>query len=117
MAKLPQAQRFSDKSAPVKMVQELYDIYDYAEFVVGNGISDYNVALNQSDLFKNCKQAWLVVIDHSKDISIKFNDVSMPAISCGYETSPREWRDILKVSNMFITNNSGASATIKVILV
>jgi hypothetical protein len=117
MAILPQSARFGDRQQPLKVTEELYDIYDYAEFVVGNGVSDYDVAANQSALFANCKSAWLAVIEYNKNISIKFNDTSMPAITCGYDTSPREWRNILKIKNMFITNNSGAVVTLKVLLV
>ena len=117
MARLNQSARFGDRQMPLKVSQELYDVYDYAEFVVGTGVTDYNVLANQSALFKNCKSAWLVLMEYNKDISIKFNNTDMPAIACGYETSPREWRDVFKVSNIFITNNSGATATIGILLV
>lgn len=117
MSNLPQSKRFSNRQDAVKTVNDLYDVYDFAEFIVGTGITDYDVKTNQSNLFKNCPAASLVVIEYDKNINVKFNSTSMPSISCGYETSPREWRDILKVTNLFITNNSGGSATIKVILV
>ena len=117
MAGLPQSARFSDKMVPQKVSAPLYESYDYAEFVVGDGVSDYDVVANQSALFKNAKVAWLAVIEYNKTISIKFNSTAMPSIGCNYATSPREFRNILKITNIYITNASGAAATVKVLLV
>jgi hypothetical protein len=117
MSRLPQSARFNDVSDAIKTAPQLYDIYDYAEFTVGNGVSDYDVRTNQSSLFKNCSSAWLVQLSFNKNISVKFNSTDMPSISLGYEVSPAEWRDILKVTNIYITNSSGSSVIVKALLV
>jgi hypothetical protein len=117
MSNLPQSSRFGDRSTPLKTAPDLYDVYDYAEFTVGTGITDYDVRTNQSALFKNCSTAWLALITFNKNISVKFNSTDMPAIALDYGISPAEWKDIFKITNIYITNASGANATIKILLV
>ena len=114
---LPQTARFSDHSHPIKMVSQLYETYDFDEFTVATGITDYDVKTQRSAMFYNIKNAWLMILEYNKDISIKFNSTDMPAMSISMETSPREYRDIFKMTNLYITNASGATVTVRILLV
>jgi hypothetical protein len=116
MSKLPQSARFGDRANPVKTAPELYDVYDYAEFTIATGITDYDVRANQSKLFKNCGTALLAVFEYNKNISVKFNSTALEAINFDYGLSPKEW-SILKITDIYITNASGANVTIGITLV
>ena len=110
--------RFSQKNNPVKTVDELYSKYDYvSSFAVANSTTDYDVKAQQSTAFKNVKRAWLAVIWTDQNISVKFNSTSNPAIAVSISKSPFELRNILDVSNIYITNSSGETANIEVMLV
>lgn len=109
--------RFSDHAIPQKMVSQLYDIYDYASFTVTDSTTDYDVADQVAALFKNVENAWLCRIDTNQDVTIKLNDDANPGIGLIAADGIYEFRDILKITNIFITNNSGSTATIKIFLV
>jgi hypothetical protein len=110
--------RHSNRQFPIKVVDELYDTYDFVNsFIVANGTSDYDLKTQQAAAFKNLSRAWLVIIWTDQDLSIKFNSSSNPAIAIPMVNSPMEFRNILQVSNIYITNASGSAANIKVMLV
>jgi len=110
--------RHSDKQFPVKVAEELYDIYDFVNsFTVADSTTDYDLKTQQVTAFKNLSQAWLVIIWTDQDITIKFNSTSNPAITVPMGESPFEFRNIIEVSNIYITNASGSTANIKVMLV
>lgn len=92
--------------------------YDWATFTVNTGTIDYNVKTNQANLFLNISIASKVFIWSTVDISMKFNSTSYPAIplSVSNGESPYEGKEIFLVSNIFLTNNSGSTATIKILL-
>ena len=92
--------------------------YDFAQFNLNTGTSDYDVKSNQSSLFQNILIAKKVFIWSNQNISFKFNSTIYTAIplDVGNGESPYEGKDILLVRNIFITNSSGSTATIKVLL-
>jgi len=110
--------RYSNKMFPVKTVEELYDTYDFVNsFAVADSTSDYDLKTQQATAFKNISRAWLVIIWTDQDISIKFNSTSNPAIAVPMGESPFEFRNIIEVTNIFISNASGLAANVKVLLV
>lgn len=93
-------------------------IYDYATFTLTTGQTDYNVKTNQAALFSNIPVASKIFIWSNQNISFKFNSTSFPAIplDVGNGESPFEGKDIFLAGNIFITNASGNTATIKILL-
>ena len=89
--------------------------YDYKEFTLATGESDYDVSDQVLELFNRIKVASHVVIRTTQDISFKFNNANLPAISLGIGESPYQPpRNFISVSNIFLTNASGATATISI---
>lgn len=92
--------------------------YDYATFVLNTGVSNYNVATNQTSLFRLIPIASKIFIWSNQNISFAFNSTSYPYIplDVGNGESPFEGKDILVANNIFLTNSSGSNATIKILL-
>ena len=113
-----QDKRFAGGQEPVITAERIDTLYDFVNsFTVANGISDFDLDTQQSDSFKNVPKAWLVIIWTDQDISIKLNSTSNPSISVPAGESPFEFRNIIAVTNIYITNASGDTANIKVMLV
>lgn len=93
-------------------------VYDYATFTLSTGTSDYDIKLNQALLFLNIPNATKIFIWSNQNISFKFNRTGNPAIplDVGNGESPFEGKDIFTAFNIFITNASGSTATIKILL-
>ncbi len=93
--------------------------YNNAEFAVGNATTDYDVQANQTNLFnvttsKTGYAAWYVRIITDQTVTIKLNKTTNDAITLTSSMSPFLIDEIVSVSNIFITNNSGNTANIKV---
>ena len=90
--------------------------YDSAEFTLATGQTNYNVKTNQAASFSNIPVAKRLEIRTNVAISVKFNSSANAAITISPTDSPytMEW---LEVTNIFITNNSGSTASIKILLV
>ena len=86
-------------------------------FAVATATTDYDLDAQQSSAFSNVPKAWLVIIWTDQDISIKLNSTDNPSITIPAGESPFEFRDILAITNIYITNNSGNTANIKVMSV
>lgn len=92
--------------------------YDYKEFALANGQSDYDVKANILDLFNNVSLAKRVIIKTNKTISFKFNNTILPAVELRVGDSPYQSpENFIDVSNIYLTNGSGAEATIAIWLV
>lgn len=110
--------RHSNRQFPLKVAEELYDIYDFVpSFTIATATTDYDLKAQQASAFKNLSRAWLVIIWTDQDISIKFNATANPAIPVPMGESPFEFKNIIEVSNIFISNASGSTANVKVMLV
>ena len=110
--------RYSNRLFPTKVVNELYDVYDFVpSFTIATATTDYDLKTQQATAFKNLSRAWLVIIWTDQDLTIKFNATTNPAITVPMGESPFEFRNIIEVSNIYISNASGETANIKVMLV
>lgn len=92
--------------------------YDFAQFTLNTGTTDYNVKTNQATLFVNIPIASNVFIWSDQNISFKFNGTIYTAIplNVGNGESPYEGKGILLVGNIYLTNSSGTNANIKILL-
>ena len=92
--------------------------YDYKEFDLTTGNSNYDVKEEVLELFSNVTVARRVIIKTNKNISIKFNNTNLPAITLGIGDSPFQMPEgFMEVHNIFLTNASGDTAAIKIWLV
>jgi hypothetical protein len=96
------------------MNNSLTQNYDSAEFTLATGNIDYDVRTQVAAFFSNIKVYRRVEIRTSENISIKLNSSSNPSITVGYSDSPYTL-EIIEITNLFITNNSGATTAIKLI--
>jgi hypothetical protein len=100
---------------PVIIQEPLRLDYDSVEFNLANGLSDYNLKSNQSAAFQFCTNRWTTVsIRSDQNITIKFNATTYNAITIT-AGRPYELDNLFEIRNIFITNNSGSTAAIKII--
>jgi len=91
--------------------------YDWASFSLANLASDYDVSAEIAALFNNVPYATHCVIFFNKEIGVRFNTTTMPKITLGISRSPfQSPSDFLELKNIFLSNASGASATIEIFL-
>lgn len=110
--------RDSEGFLPKIVVPKYFNVYDSVEFTLATGQSDYNIAVNESLSFKNVKYAHCLMIRTNQTISIKLNSASNSDITIDIsEGSLVITRDTaIEITNIFVTNNSGASAAVKILL-
>lgn len=92
-------------------------IYDWAEFTLVNGVTNYDVASNISTLFSNVKSARKMTIETDADLYARFNSTLFPAVKIESAMSPFELSGLIAVKNVFLTNSSGDTATVRIWLV
>lgn len=92
--------------------------YDFGSFTLSDSTSDYDVKIHQAALFNNIITAGKVFIWSDQNISFRFNRTGLPLIplDVGNGESPYEGKDIILVTNIFLTNASGSTANIKILL-
>lgn len=118
LGKMSKDKKFSGGQEPLIVSDRIDTQYDFvASFTVANVTTDYDLDAQQSAAFSNVPKAWLAIIWTDQDISVKLNSTANPAISIGLGESPFELRNIIAVTNIYITNNSGSTANIKAMLV
>lgn len=95
----------------------LNGIYDWAEFTLANGQTNYDVKANVATLFSNIATARKIVIWSTKNITVRFNRTTFPAIKLDAVASPMEMKELIEAKNIYLTNASGSDATIRVLLI
>lgn len=96
--------------------ENFHEIYDWASFTVNNATTNYDVKANVAALFSNIPRAKGCVIQTDKDISVRFNNTAYPAIVLTTDTQPGEWINKIAIRNIYITNASGSTANISIML-
>jgi len=96
-------------------------LYDSAEFQVANGTTDYDVASNQTNTFGGAdssvgKPVYFISLRSDQTVTVKLNSTSNDAITITSTSSPLELDEVIEVSNIYITNNSGSAANIRLLL-
>lgn len=101
-----------------KVAEDYHDTYDSAEFNLSTGQTDYDVAANVTGAFSNIKNAHSIIIRTNKTITIKLNDDANASITItaaeGSLTIDRKMG--FEITNVLITNASGVTAAIKILL-
>lgn len=95
---------------------DLSDAYDYAVFTIPTATTDYDLKSNIAALWNNLKFARGVVIKTDQTIGIKINATTMPSMSCKVSEAPFEFINKKILRNIYITNNSGSTVNIEVLL-
>ena len=95
--------------------------YDNAEFSVSTATTNYNVASNQSNTFGGStsnagKPVDYISIGTDETITVKLNSTSNDSITIASSDSPFVLDSIISVTNLFISNASGNTANIKLLL-
>ena len=93
--------------------------YDNVEFALATASTDYNVKTQQVTSFLNVPHAKYVSLRTDQTVTIKLNSASNGAITVTSSDSPFKLVHDevgLMVDNVFITNNSGSNANIKLFL-
>lgn len=88
--------------------------YDSVEFTLNTGESDYDLDVQQVDFRSNIKVYRRIDIRTNVTISIKVNNSSNKAITISPTDSPYKI-DFIETYNLFLTNNSGSTAAIKIL--
>ena len=94
-------------------------VYSNDEFTVANSTTDYDVETNES-LFSDhgIGTARFIQIRTDQEITVKFNETTNDAITVPageiWQNEPN--RDRLKITNIFISNASGAIANVKIFI-
>lgn len=94
--------------------QYLGNGYDYVEFTLNDGQTNYDVKSNQSALWNNIPIALIATIETTRNITVRFNNTGFPAVKLDAGASPMELVKKLLISNIYLTNASGNSATIRI---
>jgi len=96
--------------------ENIHEIYDWASFTVNTATTNYDVKANIAALFNNIPRAKGCVIQTDQAISIRFNNTAYPAIALATARQPGEWINKISINNIYITNASGSTATIAIML-
>ena len=88
--------------------------YDWAEFTLTNGASDYDVRSNIINLWKNIPSARSCIIETDYNITCKFNNTAYPAGKIDVGNSPAEFTKKLEIEDIYLSNGSGNDATIRI---
>ncbi len=93
--------------------------YNNAEFTVANATTNYDVASNQTNLFGGSTSVvakpYFIRIITDQTITVKLNSTSNDAITITSSMSPLVLDEVIEVRNIYITNNSGATANVKIL--
>jgi hypothetical protein len=91
--------------------------YDAAEFTVSTGTTNYDTKTNQTTLWNNVSSPGYINIRTDQTISLRLNSTGNPAITITSTDSPFILQNSLPVSNIFVTNNSGNTANVKILFI
>jgi len=94
--------------------QGLGDCYDFAQFTLNNGQSNYNVKTNQATLFLYVPIATKIILDSTQPLTFTFNNVIFTPIVFNLTDSPSEYVAKINVKNMYLSNASGNNATVRI---
>jgi hypothetical protein len=91
--------------------------YENIEFNLSNGQTDYDLDANQADFKSNFGSPvrdypHYLEVRTDQEISLKFNSASNHSITVSSTDSPVEVKN-LEIRNVYLTNNSGSTAAVK----
>jgi len=98
----------------IKTQKDLSRSYDSVEFNLIDGQTDYDVKDNQTASFKALKSYTTIVVRSNKEITVKLNAATNSAITVE-RGIPMSLESMFEITNIFITNASGATAAIRIL--
>ena len=99
---------------PVLTQEKLGEAYDSIEFNLTSPQTDYDVGSNEAAAFVNLAYYTTINIRTNQNLTIKLNSTSNPAITVT-SSRPFELDDLMKITNIYISNASGSTAAIKIL--
>lgn len=101
-----------------KVSEDYKDVYDSTEFDLTSPQTNYNVKVNVPELFNNIKNIHSLIIKTNKAIGIRLNSIINPLITIGVKEKELAIGKSIgfEVTNIYLTNTSGLTATIKISL-
>lgn len=110
----------TDSQEVAKLVESPFSaLYDSSEASIATGQTNYDVRANFSGAFVNVRKARSCVIRSDQTVTVRFNSTSMGAITLDVSEGRLEInRNMgLEISEIYITNSSGATAAVKILLI
>ena len=99
---------------PLLVKEFLKGVYDSMEFTLASGITNYDVRANVTGAYENYELYTTINIRTTEDITIKLNSTDNRDITI-YDNRPFELDNMLEIKNIYISNASGSTASIKII--
>lgn len=93
---------------------KLGEVYDSIEFNLTTGQTDYDVGANESTAFVNLAYYTTINIRTNQNLTIRLNSATGPVITVT-SSRPFELDDLMKITNIYITNASGSTTAIKIL--
>jgi len=88
--------------------------YDSVEFSLASPLSDYDLKDNESAAFQFCSKWTTLSLRSDQNITIKLNATTYNSITIT-AGRPFEMNNLCEIRNIFLTNSSGETASIKMI--
>lgn len=111
----PENIRYDQRGKPLKVENPINQDYESVEFTLANGITNYDLKTGQVTSFVTFPSWMACYIRTDVAISIRINKITNPAISIADYESPFQLKNDIEITNLYITNNSGAQASIKIL--
>ena len=111
----PETVRYDNRGKSIKVENPINQLYDSVEFTLATGLTNYDLDAQQSAAFSNIPTWTSCVIRTDKTITIRLNSTSNPAITINDYESPFHLRTEIEITNIYITNASGDTASIKIL--
>ena len=98
---------------PILTKPYLSRVYDSMEFTLADGTTNYDVRTQVAAAFANLDAYTTINLRTDQEITMRLNSTSNPAITI--TTRPYELDDLIEITNIYLSNSSGATANIKII--
>ena len=110
--------KYSGGKLPDKIAVEYFDHYESKEFTVANGQTNYDIKDQVTGAFTTVVKAHAIIIRTDQTITVRLNSTSNDAITISStEAQLTVGQDMrLEITNVYITNASGATANVKIML-
>jgi hypothetical protein len=77
-------------------IDTITNVYDAVSTTVATGQTNRNMKANNPTLFANLTEASTCSITTDQTISVRFNDITMPAIVMTATESPKVWQRVIQ---------------------
>ena len=106
---------YDNRGKPIKVENPINQLYDSVEFTLATGITNYDLDAQQAAAFANIPTWMSCTIRTDKALTIRLNSATNPVITVNEYESPFHLKLDIEITNIYITNASGATASIKIL--